>query len=363
MPDRLHLLGLVPEELASALTARGVPCAEREARAVLSRVISRGADDPEPHARRPVRKALVEAVREHCRWDRPSVEDRVEDPEDGSVRYLFRAEDGARFEAVRIPLHRPGRFTVCLSSQAGCAMACAFCATGRLGLGRNLAAHEIVAQLLTVRQEAPGRVSGAVFMGQGEPFHNYEEVIRAAQVLSNPAGGQISRDAITISTVGLVPQIRRYTREGHGYKLIVSLTTTRDELRRALLPVAGRLPLADLVDAIRAHQEALTDRSRAGSVGQRMTLAWVLLGGVNDGLAEAEALRSLFADLPVQLNVIDVNDPRPDGYRRSTEAERLAFTDAVRAAGIPVVRRFSVGRSRHSACGMLASLRSEEIGA
>jgi 23S rRNA (adenine2503-C2)-methyltransferase len=262
---------------------------------------------------------------------------------------------------VRIGLHRAGRFTVCLSSQAGCAMGCAFCATGRLGLTRNLDAGEIVAQFLAVRDEAPGRISGAVFMGQGEPFHNYDEVIRAARVLCDPAGGQISKGAITISTVGLVSQIRRYTREGHGYKLIVSLTTTREDLRQELLPVPGRIPMDELVAAIREHAAALKARAKEGSIGQRVTLAWVLLGGVNDSAAEAEALRATFGDLPIQINVIDVNDPRPDGFRRSTDDERIAFTAALRAASIPTVRRYSVGQSRHSACGMLASRRAAEF--
>lgn len=362
MDARLHLLGFIPKDLATALSARGVACIEREARAILASVIAAGHPMPTPHSRHRVRKALLEALPVHARWDRPQVEERITDPTDGSVRYLFRASDGVLFEAVRIGLHHPGRFTVCLSSQAGCAMGCVFCATGRLGLVRNLTAAEIVGQFLTVREEAPGRVSGAVFMGQGEPFHNYDEVIRAAAVLCDPAGGQVSKDAITISTVGLVSQIRRYTSEGHRYKLIVSLTSTQQELRRALLPVAGRLPVADLVDAVRAHAAALEARSRPDSIGRRMTIAWVLLGGVNDTAEEAEALRATFGDLPIQLNIIDVNDPRPDGFRRSSDEERITFAAALRAAGIPVVRRYSVGRERHSACGMLAARRLVDIG-
>jgi 23S rRNA (adenine2503-C2)-methyltransferase len=355
------ILRHVPETLVDALAAQGMECSLADARRILCRVISDGADDCVPQ-RIAARKALLEHVRRHFRWDRPVVEERVEDPDDGSVRYLFRAADGARFEAVRISLHKPGRFTVCLSSQAGCAMACAFCATGRLGLGRNLTADEIVGQFLTVRDEAPGRVSGAVFMGQGEPFHNYDEVVRAAKVLSNPAGGRVAQEAVTISTVGLVQQIRRYTREGHDYKLVVSLTTARADLRRELLPVAGKIPFAELIDALREHAAALKARSKAESVGQRLTIAWVLMGGVNDGPDEVEALRELLGDLPVRINLIDVNDARPDGYRRATDDERTAFVAGLRTLGVPVVRRYSVGRSRHSACGMLASKKLAELG-
>lgn len=358
----MNLLGLTPEDLVAHLEGTGFPATLTEARRVLCRVISDGAHDPTP-IKRQVRKALVDHVRAATTWDRPVVEERVVDPEDGSVRYLFRAADGVRFEAVRIGLKKADHYTVCLSSQAGCAMACAFCATGRLGLTRNLTAAEIVGQFLTVRDEAPGRISGAVFMGQGEPFHNYEQVIQAAKVLSHPAGGRIAQPNVTISTVGLAPQIRRFTREGHAYKLIVSLTSARPELRRELLPVAGKVPFEDVIDALREHAEALKLRSKPGSIGRLVTVAWVLLGGVNDGPAEVEAIRRLFDGLQVRLNLIDVNDARVDGFRRSTDAERAVFLDGLRTLGVPVVRRYSVGRSRHSACGMLASRKLAELDA
>lgn len=359
-----NLLSVLPEELAAWLTSEGHPCDLGAARQILSRLVTAGLDDPTP-TRRAVRKALLDHLRAAATWERPAVEERVVDPEDGSVRYLFRGADGARFEAVRISLHKPGKYTVCLSSQAGCAMACAFCATGRLGLQRHLTAAEIVGQFVTVRDEAAatGRVSGAVFMGQGEPLHNYDEVIRAARVLSNPAGGMIAQENITLSTVGLVSQIRRYTAEGHDYKLIVSLTSALPDRRRELLPVAGKVPFGEVVAAIREHAAALKARAREGSVGQRMTVAWVLLGGVNHDEAEVEALARHFEGLPIRVNVIDVNDARPDGYRRATDDERRAFTRRLGDLGMPVVRRYSVGRSRHSACGMLAGKKLAELAA
>lgn len=338
MPD-LHLLGLRPPDLAAALG-----CSLREARQVLSRVISEGATDPTP--RREPRRALVEALYAQARWDRPEVVSRVPDGEGKSLRYLFRLHDGLLVEAVRIGLHKAAHFTVCLSSQVGCAMACDFCATGRLGLRRNLAAHEIIGCFLTVRDEAPGRTSGAVFMGQGEPLHNYDEVLQAAAVLSDPAGGRIAHEAISISTVGLVPQIRRYAREGHRYRLIVSLSSAIPERRARLLPVAGRTPLPELVEALRDY---------AAVAKGRITVAWVLLGGVNDGADEVAALREALAGLPVRLNLIDVNDPRPGGYRRAEEQELRSFFDQLQVLGVPIVRRYSVGADEASACGMLAA--------
>ena len=343
-----NLLGLLPEDLVAEMVGRGVRCSLREARQVLARVISEGDDDPSP--RREARKAFVEALQTHTRWDRPTVVDRVTDPGDGSVRYLFRAADGLLFESVRIPLHVPGRFSVCLSSQVGCAMACDFCATGRLGLGRNLTAAEIVAQFLTVRDEAPGRVTGAVFMGQGEPFQNYEAVIQAARVLHDPNGARISADAITISTVGMVRQIRRYTAEGHPYRLVVSLTSAIQEKRARLLPVAGKTPLPELIAAVRDHAIARNTR---------VTLGWVLMGGVNTDDAEIEALRELVRDVPIRLNLIDVNDARPNGYVRAEGVELHAFLGGLQRLQQPLVHRYSVGRSQHSACGMLASRPAE----
>lgn len=343
--ERPHLFGLRAPGVVAALRAAGVEATEAEARRILAHVVSEGRDDLE--LKRPVRRALRAAV--EATFERAPLEvvSRVEDPADGFVRYVLRSPDGAESEAVRIPLHKPGRFSVCLSSQVGCAMACAFCATGRLGLTRNLAAWEIVSAFRTVQREAPGRVTGAVFMGQGEPLHNADEVLRAASILRDPCGGRIAAEAITISTVGLLGAIRRYTAEGHPYRLIVSLTSALPERRRRLLPVAGRVPLEELAAAIRAH---------AAARGGRVTVAWVLLGGVNHDPEEVEALEALLGDVPLRLNLIDVNGDL--GFRRATDAERNGFLDRLQVLGAPVVRRYSGGQGRDAACGMLRAARS-----
>ena len=199
---RRHLLGMLPADLATHLRESGIAIRDGEARRVIAHVIAHGRTGFP--AKRPVPRAIEEAVERLTSRERPQIIDRTTDPADGFVKYLFRFADGALAEAVRIPLEAPGRFTVCLSSQAGGAMACTFCATGRLGLTRQLDAWEIVAQFIAVRDEAPGTVTGAVFKGQGEPLHNYAAVMQAAQILSHPCGGRIPAKAITISTVGLV---------------------------------------------------------------------------------------------------------------------------------------------------------------
>jgi 23S rRNA (adenine2503-C2)-methyltransferase len=343
----VNLFGLLPDDLAAQLRARGVEVRDAEARRIVAHAVARGRDGFP--SSRPVPRAVEEGVRRFIDRRRLEVVERATDPADGFVKYLFRLHNGLFVEAVRIPLEAAGRFTVCVSTQAGCAMGCDFCATGRLGLARHLEAWEIVAQFLAVRDEAPGEVTGAVFQGQGEPLHNYDAVVRAAEILAHPCGGRIAAKAITISTVGLVPAIHRLARERRPYRLIVSMTSAIDARRRALLPVAGAWPAAELAEAVRTYQRA---------AGGRVTIAWVVLGGINTGADEVEALRALFAGVPLRLNLIDVNDARPNGYQRATAAELGAFRDALRTLGIPVVRRYSGGAARHAACGMLAATRT-----
>ena len=343
-----HILGFPPEGLVKVLRARGVELRPEEARRILAHRISLGRPGYPDRPR--VRRIVEAACDQHLRHDALRILERVEDPSDGFLRVLLEAPDGALFEAVRIPLEKPDTFTICLSSQVGCAMGCGFCATGRLGLTRDLEAWEMVAAFVQVRDEAPGRVSGAVFQGQGEPLLNEDAVLRAARILWDPCGGRIRREAVTISTVGVVPAIRRFTAAGHPYRLIVSLTSAIPERRAQLLPVAARWPLADLADAIRAHAAAIRDR---------VTLAWVVLGGINTGRDEVEALGRLFSGIPLRINLIDVNDPRPDGFRQAGREELDRFRDGLtEVLGVPVVRRYSGGGAANAACGMLASVRT-----
>lgn len=277
---------------------------------------------------------------------RLGVLDRRRSRVDPFVKYLFRGVGGSVFEAVRIPLERP-RYSVCVSSQVGCALACAFCETGRLGFTRNLEAWEIVEQVLAIRREAVERpVTGVVFQGQGEPFQNYDNVVRAAEILRDPCGGRIRGDRISISTVGILPAIERYTDEGHPYRLTLSLTSTRAERRARLVPLAQRYGVEDLARAMRRH---------AARRGGPVSLAWVLLAGINTGADEARELGRLFAGVPVRLSVIDVNDPS-GRFQRASDQERGVFLSALAAQGIGFVRRYSGGPDIHAACGMLASL-------
>ena len=267
------------------------------------------------------------------------------DAADGFRRYLFALPDGSRVESVRIPLFDT-HHTLCVSSQVGCALGCVFCATGALGLSRNLESWEMVSQWLEVRRDTALPITGVVFMGQGEPFHNYDAVLQAAYLLCDPAGGRVDARRISISTAGVVPMIRRYTAEGHKFRLCVSLNAAMPGKRLSLMPVERGHPLGELVDAVREHAE------RRG----RVTLEYVMIRGVNVGEEDAAALGALLAGIPVRLNPIAVNDAS-GRFAPPSEAEWNAFRDALarHLPGQPIVRRYSGGQDQNAACGMLAA--------
>jgi 23S rRNA (adenine2503-C2)-methyltransferase len=336
-----HLREHTPERLATLWP--DLPLDLTLARRVVSRLVHRDGDDlagiPGLSSR------LAAELMRRGETTRLVAVDRRASQVDPFVKYLFRAPDGVTFESVRIPLEKP-RVTACVSSQAGCALACVFCETGRMGFTRNLEVWEIVEQVLTIRRESTERpLTGVVFQGQGEPFQNYDNVIRAAELLRDPCGARVRGDRITISTVGILPLIDRYTDEGHPYRLMLSLTSAFDAKRQDLLPVGRRYPVADLAEAMKRLA-----RARGGPV----TLAWVLMSGVNTGADEARELARHFAGCRVRLSVIDVNDPT-GAYRRAGDDERGAFLTALSDNGIGFVRRYSGGPDIHAACGMLRS--------
>ena len=224
-------------------------------------------------------------------------------------------------------------------------MGCAFCATARLGFRRNLATWEIVDQVVQVQADSPHPVRGVVFMGMGEPMLNYERVMHAAEILSEPCGMAIDAKAITISTVGIVPMIRRFTAERRPYRLVVSLTSADPQRRRSLLPVEEMHPLPEVIAAVREYHEA---------TGRRVTLAWTMMSGVNTRPEDARQLAAATAGLPIVLDLIEVNDPTGRFHPPSTQELNL-FRDALTAElGMPVVRRYSGGQDIAGGCGMLA---------
>lgn len=265
---------------------------------------------------------------------------------DGFVKYLFRSPLGGEFEAVRIPIFDT-KHVVCISSQVGCALGCAFCATGRLGFTRNLETWEMVEQVRLIRDEAPLPVRHVVFMGMGEPLLNYDRVVRAAGILSHPGGLQVSGRNITISTAGIAPAIRRYAREGHPFRLTFSVTSAFPETRRELMPVERTYPLPELVEAIREYSVARRER---------VMIAYVMISGVNTRPEDVVAIKEAFAGVPIKLDLIDVADAT--GTFRPPDAEELLrFRDELQSLGSPIARRYSGGLDICAACGTLAATR------
>jgi 23S rRNA (adenine2503-C2)-methyltransferase len=345
----MHRAGLLPADYAP------LGATEEVGRKLLAAAVQRGERDL--RLVRGVRRELIERIESESTAEPLRVAARERAP-DGFVKYLFELHDGARVEAVRIPLpcEAPGadpgayegkekKYIVCVSSQAGCALACAFCATGELGFRRNLDAAEIVGQVLAVRAEADRPIRGVVFMGMGEPFLNYDEVIRAARILSHPCGGSIDARSITISTAGIVPRIRRFTTEGHKFRLAVSLTHAVARKRLPLMPIESVHSTAELVDALHAHARARRTR---------VLVEYVLLGGVNDSPEDARALTALLDRALVKVDLIDVNGAT-GGFRRAARESRSAFLDVLAAARMPFGIRYSGGQEVAAGCGQLAA--------
>lgn len=273
-------------------------------------------------------------------------------PIDGFEKLLFATHDNLSVESVIIPLEKPGAATLCISSQVGCPMGCVFCATGRMKDRRNLATWEIVDQFIQARGIAASRglrITGTVFMGMGEPFLNYERVIAAAKILCFPVVGAISGKAITVSTVGILDKIRRFTRENHPFRLSISLGAATDDKRRVLVPVAAHTPIKELMAAGREY--ALKHNTR-------LNVAYVCVGGINVSIEDAKELGALIGDTPVRIDLITVTDAT-GRFSAPSKSELETFRDALRLyVGQPVVRRYSGGADIHAACGTLAGNRS-----
>ncbi len=338
----LALQAVTPERLAAAVPAISLA----EARKLVAQV-HRG----EPiAATSAIRRVAAEAVR--AAGTVPALELVAETASqlDPFVKYLLAAADGARFETVRIPLEDPARFSVCVSSQVGCALGCAFCATGRLGLTRNLAAWEIIEQVRVVRARLPrGRVHGVVFQGMGEPLANLDEVLAAIKVLQEPAAMGIDARAITVCTAGLPVGIRRLAKEAPNVRLGLSIHTAVGERRRSLMPIARAHSLDEVLAAAADHARET-----------RLSPMWAitLLAGVNDSDDDARAIAERAHAFAVEtgrrprLSIIAYNAIGADDPFQRTSPEREA---AFRAAlGMASHRRYSGGSDVGAACGQLA---------
>jgi 23S rRNA (adenine2503-C2)-methyltransferase len=341
---------LALQALTPAALGRAFGLGEGEARKVVA-AVHRG--EPVESARG-VRRAALDAVRRG--GSVPTLEVRAERRSaiDPFLKLALATADGHVVEAVRIPLERAGRFSACVSSQAGCALACAFCATGRLGLSRNLESWEIVEQvrLLRATLRGPGqRIHGVVFQGMGEPLSNADRVIEAIGVLSDPCALAIDMRAMTVCTSGLPTGIRRLAREVPKVRLGLSICSARPDVRRRLMPIDAAHPLDEVIDAVEEH---------ARTTGIAPMWAVTPLAGVNDSDEDARALAALVRRFTertgvrprlsvVPYNAIEAGEADP--FRRSDPA---AFLAALASRGVRAHLRYSGGSDVAAACGQLA---------
>ncbi|HZB90139.1 MAG TPA: 23S rRNA (adenine(2503)-C(2))-methyltransferase RlmN [Stellaceae bacterium] len=344
---RKALVGLSRAELAAEMAAIGAK--PFRARQLWHWIYNRGAT--EFAAMTTLSKAFRAELAERYVVGRPAVA-RALVSLDGTRKWLLRFADGQEAECVHIP--EEDRGTLCVSSQVGCTLTCSFCHTGTQRLVRNLAAAEIVGQVMLARDalgEWPSpqddrQLTNIVLMGMGEPLFNYDNVAAALKIVMDHEGLSLSRRKITLSTSGVVPMIRRCGEE-LGVNLAISLHAVTDELRDVLVPINRKYPLAELLAACRSYPGA--------SNARRITFEYVMLSGINDSPAEARQLVHLLAGIPAKVNLIPFNPWPGAPYERSREAAIRAFADIVNAAGYSSPVRTPRGEDIMAACGQLKS--------
>ena len=344
----LAIQGLTPEALVRAVPEVLLP----EARKVVSAAHRFGFPLGPLQG---VRKVALAAVTQRC--EEPTLEVTAERRSalDPFVKYAMKTRDGHTLETVRIPLERAGRHSVCVSSQIGCALACAFCATGRMGLRRNLETWEIVEQVRIVKRGlTSGRVHGVVFQGMGEPMANLDRVLDAIRVMTDPSAMAIDGRAMTVSTAGLPAGIRRLAREAPKVRLALSIASARAGQRRSLMPIDAAHSLGEVMDAAVEHAHA---------TGLAPLWALTLLSGVNDSPDDARALAELVlsftarAGVRPRVSVIPYNaiSDTDDPFARSSGEREALFRSALGDGGVFSHKRYSGGSDVNAACGQLAA--------
>ena len=263
-----------------------------------------------------------------------------------TVKTLFQLPDRKSIEAVL--MHYKERRTLCISTQAGCAMGCVFCATGQMGFKRHLSSGEIVEQVLFYARQLKSqgeRVTNIVIMGMGEPFHNYDATLAAIDLLNDPQGMNLGERRFTISTVGLVPGIRRFAAEKRQINLAISLHAANDELRASLLPIDNKYPISELLLACKDYIAA---------TNRRLTFEWALIQDVNDLPEHARELGNLLRGMLCHVNVIPLNPTRKYPGKATTHLRAEAFKAELERFGIPCTIRIRRGIDIHAGCGQLA---------
>ena len=351
--DKLNLLGMPQGELEAMFEAWGEK--PFHARQLMRWIYQRGVADFE--AMTDLSRSLRQRLQEAAVIEPPTVISR-HDSSDGTVKWLFESGYGQAVETVFIP--EPGRGTLCISSQVGCMLDCAFCATGAQGFNRNLTKAEIVGQVWHANQALPRRdnddadfaVTNVVFMGMGEPLANYRNVVSALELLISDLGYGLSHRRVTVSTSGLVPNLERLGDECN-VALAVSLHAPNDALRDELVPINKMHPIEALLEACWRYAEKRPSR--------HVTFEYVMLDGVNDSVAHADQLAALLRDRPAKVNLIPFNPFAGTRYTRSPDDVIEIFQDRLRKHGLVTTTRRTRGDDISAACGQLAGKVSDRV--
>lgn len=287
-------------------------------------------------------KALRSSLSGRCTIE-AATEARCQTSSDGTRKYLLRFSDGVRVECVGMPTG--DKLTACVSAQAGCAMGCAFCATGRGGLSRNLSVGEIYEQVLHIRNDFGSRVTSVVFMGQGEPFMNYEATLSCLRHLNSKDGLGIGARHLTVSTCGILPQIMRFSNEPEQFTLAISLHSAVQKTRDALMPGVKKYSLIHLYDIMGEYVD---------KTGRRPTYEYALIRGINDTEEELASLVDFCRGTLCHVNLIRLNEVRGSRFLPSPDARIGEFERRLSKAGVEVTIRNSRGPDIDAACGQLS---------
>lgn len=288
-------------------------------------------------------KGLRDKLQERAQIGKLKLITQQHSAKDQSIKYLFQLEDEYRIESVL--MLENNRATLCISTQVGCAIDCKFCATGMMGLMRHLSPGEIIDQVLTAQKLSGKNISNVVCMGMGEPFHNYDNLIKACQLLSDKQGLNLATRHIVVSTSGLIPKIYRFADENHKYRLAISLNATTDEIRSRIMPLNKKWPISELIKAAKYYTK---------KCNQRVTIEYVLMDQLTDSVEDSKRLKNITKGLFCKINLIPYNATLGE-FGRPDEARIMRFYEQMRDLPVPITIRWSKGDDIDAGCGQLAA--------
>ncbi len=344
---KTDLKSLTREELTSYISGLGEPAFRSKQ---IFRWLHRGVTDFDAMTDLP--KSLKEKLTNDAMIANLKIYKRFDSKIDDTVKYLFELQDGNIIETVAMKYHHG--YSLCISSQVGCRMGCAFCQSTKNGLVRSLTAGEILDQILKVQQDLQIRIANVVMMGIGEPLDNFEEVVRFLKNVNDPEGVNIGYRHISLSTCGLVPGILRLAEMELPITLSISLHATTDDVRSGIMPVNRKYNLEKLLDACRAYQQ---------KTGRRISFEYSVISGVNDRYQDAKGLANLLRGILCHVNLIPVNPIESGSYRPPSKKDIYAFQDTLTKLGLNATIRRTLGGDISASCGQLRHQNAKEGGA